>query len=134
MHTGKTLFAQVMDFLPWSTFSQIVTRYRGDHCIRTLSFTEQHHCMAFALLTYWESLRDIETCLKTQPPKLYHMGYRKPVSRSTLADAKKRHAWPNYAVFAQRLITQTHKLYAIATFANEKKTVTKKTETHSLKT
>lgn len=116
MHTGKTLFAQVMDFLPWTTFSRIVTRYRGDHRIRTLSCTEQYRCMAFAQLTYRESLRDIEACLKAQSAKLYHMGFRKPVSRSTLADANERRDWRIYADFAQRLITQARKLYATDTF------------------
>lgn len=116
MHTGKTLFAQVMDFLPWSTFSRIVTRYRGDHRVRTLSCTEQYRCMAFAQLTYRESLRDIEACLKAQSAKLYHMGFRKPVSRSTLADANERRDWRIYADFAQRLITQARKLYATDTF------------------
>ena len=116
MHTGKTLFAQVMDFLPWTTFSRIVTRYRGDHRVRTLSCTEQYRCMAFAQLTYRESLRDIEACLKAQSAKLYHMGLRKPVSRSTLADANERRDWRIYADFAQRLITQARKLYATDTF------------------
>ncbi len=78
MHTGKSLFAQVMDFLPWTTFRRIVTRYRGDYRIRTLSCAEQFRCMAFAQLTYRESLRDIEACLTAQSAKLYHMGFRKP--------------------------------------------------------
>jgi len=117
MHTGKTLFAQVMDFLPWTTFSRIVTRYHGDHRIRTLSCTEQYRCMAFAQLTYRESLRDIEACLRAQSAKLYHMGFRKPVSRSTLADANERRDWRIYADFAQRLITQARKLYATDTFS-----------------
>jgi len=116
MHTGKTLFAQVMDFLPWTTFTRIVTRYRGDHRIRTLSCAEQFRCMAFAQLTYRESLRDIEACLTAQSAKLYHMGFRKPVSRSTLADANERRDWRIYADFAQRLITQARKLYAADTF------------------
>jgi hypothetical protein len=116
MHTGKTLFAQVMDFLPWTTFSRIVSRYHGDHRIRTLSCTEQYRCMAFAQLTYRESLRDIEACLKAQSAKLYHMGFRKPISRSTLADANERRDWRIYADFAQRLITQARKIYATDTF------------------
>lgn len=116
MHAGKILFAQVMDFLPWTTFTRIVTRYRGDHRIRTLSCTEQFRCMAFAQLTYRESLRDIEACLTAQSAKLYHMGFRKPVSRSTLADANERRDWRIYADFAQRLITQARKLYAADTF------------------
>ena len=116
MHTGKTLFAQVMDFLPWKTFHRIVTRYRGDHRARTLSCAEQFRCMAFAQFTYRESLRDIEVCLSAQAAKLYHMGLRKPVSRSTLADANERRDWRIYADFAQRLITQARKLYAADSF------------------
>ena len=119
MHTGKTLFAQVMDFLPWTTFSRIVTRYRGDHRVRTLSCAEQFRCMAFAQLTYRESLRDIEACLPAQAAKLYHMGFRKPVSRATLADANERRDWRLYAEFAQRLITQARKLYAADSFGVE---------------
>ena len=116
MYLGKTLFTQIMDFLPWKTFHRVVTRYRGDHRIRTLSCAEQFRCMAFAQLTYRESLRDIEACLSAQAAKLYHMGFRKPVSRSTLADANERRDWRIYADFAQRLITQARKLYAADTF------------------
>jgi hypothetical protein len=112
MYVGKTLFAQVMDFLPWSTFHRIVERYRGDHRIRTLSCAEQFRVMAFAQLTYRESLRDIETCLSTQITKLYHMGFREPVRRSTLADANEARDWRIYADFAQRLIRQARTLYA----------------------
>ena len=119
MHTGKTLFAQVMDFLPWTTFSRIVTRYRGDHRVRTLSCAEQFRCMAFAQLTYRESLRDIEACLSAQAAKLYPMGFRKPVSHATLADANERRDWRIYAEFAQRLITQARKLYAADSFGVE---------------
>jgi len=116
MYLGKTLFTQIMDFLPWKTFHRVVTRYRGDHRVRTLSCAEQFRCMAFAQLTYRESLRDIEACLSVQSAKLYHMGFRKPVSRSTLADANERRDWRIYADFAQRLITQARKLYAADTF------------------
>ena len=87
MNTGKTLFAQLMDYLPWSTFTRIVTRYDGDHRVRTLSCAEQYRVMAFAQLTYRESLRDIEVCLSAQTAKLYHLGFREPVRRATLADA-----------------------------------------------
>ena len=90
MNTGKTLFAQLMDFLPWTTFTRIVDRYGGDHRVRTLSCAEQYRSMAFAQLTYRESLRDIETCLSVHASKLYHMGFRQPVRRSTLADACQR--------------------------------------------
>jgi Domain of unknown function (DUF4372) len=87
MYIGKTLFAQVMDFLPWKTFHRIVNRYGGDYRTRSLSCTEQFRIMAFARLTYRESLRDIEVCLAAQTGKLYHMGIAAAVARSTLADA-----------------------------------------------
>ena len=112
MYVGKTLFAQVMDFLPWKTFHRIVARYGGDHRVRTLTCAEQLRCMAFAQLTYRESLRDIEACLSAQAAKLYHMGFRQPVSRSTLADANESRDWRMYAEFAQRLIVQAKTLYA----------------------
>ena len=99
MNTGKTLFAQLMDFLPWTTFTRIVDRYGGDHRVRTLSCAEQYRSMAFAQLTYRESLRDIETCLSVHASKLYHMGFRQPVRRSTLADANERRDWRIHAAF-----------------------------------
>ena len=111
MNTGKTLFAQLMDFLPWTTFTRIVDRYGGDHRVRTLSCAEQYRSMAFAQLTYRESLRDIETCLSVHASKLYHMGFRQPVRRSTLADANERRDWRIHAALAQRLITQARTLY-----------------------
>ena len=112
MNTGKTLFAQLMDFLPWSTFSRIVSRYDGDRAVRTLSCAAQFRVMAFAQLTYRESLRDIEACLSAQAGKLYHMGFRDRVHRSTLADANEARDWRIYAEFAQRLIGQARRLYA----------------------
>ncbi len=112
MYTGKTLFAQIMDFLPWSTFHRIVARYGGDYRIRTFRCTEQFRVLAFAQLTYRESLRDIEACLSAQESKLYHMGISRIISRSTLADANESRDWRIYADFAQRLITQARKLYA----------------------
>lgn len=112
MHIGKTLFAQLMDFLPWTTFTRIVRRYDGDFKVRTLRCTEHYRVMAFAQLTYRESLRDIEACLSAQSAKLYHMGFRGPIRRSTLADANERRDWRIYADFAQRLIAQARKLYA----------------------
>ncbi len=112
MYVGKTLFAQIMDFLPWKTFHRIVTRYQGDYRIRTLSCAEQFRILAFAQLTSRESLRDIEACLSAHSHKLYHMGIREPVSRSTLADANAHRDWRIYAEFAQRLINQARKLYA----------------------
>ena len=116
MHVSKTLFAQVMEFLPWTTFHRIVDRYRGDHRVRTLRCSEQFRCMAFAQLTYRESLRDVEACLSAQRDKLYHMGLRQAVSRSTLADANESRDWRIYAEFAQRLIAQARKLYAADSF------------------
>jgi hypothetical protein len=112
MNTGKTLFAQVMDFLPWKTFHRIVDRYNGNHRIRTLSCADQFRIMAFAQLTYRESLRDIEVCLAAQAGKLYHMGIAEPVARSTLADANELRDWHIYFEFAQRLIVKARALYA----------------------
>ena len=112
MYTGKTLFAQLMDFLPWSTFARLVDRYDGDRRVRTLTCAEQFRAMAFAQLTYRESLRDIETCLSAQASKRYHMGIREPVRRATLADANETRPWRIYADFAQRLIAQARRLYA----------------------
>ena len=110
MNSGKTLFAQLMDFLPWSTFTRIVSRYGGDWRVRTLSCAEQYRAMAFAQLTYRESLRDIETCLSAQAAKLYAMGFGDPVRRSTLADANEARDWRIYAELAQRLIVQARRL------------------------
>ncbi len=112
MYAGKTLFSQVMDFVPRKTFDRIVARYDGDHRVRTLSCAEQYRAMAFAQLTYRESLRDIEVCLSAQASKLYHMGFREPIRRSTLADANERRDWRIYAELAHRLIAQARKLYA----------------------
>ncbi len=112
MYAGRTLFSQLMDCLPWSTFTRLVARYRGDFSVQTLPCAEQYRAMAFAQLTYRESLRDIEACLSAQPGKLYHMGFRGPVRRSTLADANQTRDWRIYAEFAQRLIVQARRLYA----------------------
>ncbi len=112
MYTGKTLFAQLMDYLPWTTFTRIVDRYDGNLRIRTLPCAEHFRVLAFAQLTYRESLRDIEACLWAQSAKLYHMGIQSSVKRSTLADANERRDWRIYAEFAQRLIMQARKLYA----------------------
>lgn len=100
MYVGKTLFAQVMDFLPWKTFHRIVARYGGNHRIRTFPCAEQFRVMAFAQLTYRESLRDIEVCLSAQATKLYQMGIGAPVARATLADANETRDWRIYADFA----------------------------------
>ena len=112
MNNGKTLFAQIMDFLPWKTFHRVVEHYQGNYRVRTLSCSDHFRILAFAQLTYRESLRDIEACLAIQSSKLYHMGIRTSVRRSTLADANERRDWRIYADFAQRLITQARKLYA----------------------
>ena len=106
MYLGKTLFAQAMDFLPWKTFHRIVNRYGGDHRTRSLSCAEQFRVMAFAQLTYRESLRDIEVCLAAQAGKLYHIGISAAVARSTLADANESRDWRIYFELAQRLITK----------------------------
>lgn len=111
MNTGKTLFAQVMDFLPWKTFHRIVARHGGDKGVRALTCAEQFRAMAFAQLTYRESLRDIEACLLAQAAKLYHMGFRGPVARSTLADANELRDWRIWESFAGRLIAQARELY-----------------------
>ena len=112
MNAGKTLFAQLMDFLPWSTLNRYLMRYSGDKGIRTMSCAEQFRVMAFAQLTYRESLRDIEVSLSVQASKLYHMGFREPIRRSTLADANESRDCRIHADFATRLIIQARKLYA----------------------
>ena len=119
MYTGKNLFAQLMDFLPWTTFARIVERYGGDRYVKSLRCTEHFRVMAFAQLTYRESLRDIEACLSAQASKLYHMGFREPIRRSTLSDANEARDWRIYADFAQVLIRQARKLYAADSFGVE---------------
>ena len=111
MYLGKTLFAQLMDFLPWKTFHRIVDRCDGDRYVKSLTCAEQFRVMAFAQLTYRESLRDIEVCLAAQSPKLYHMGFRQGIKRSTLADANESRDWRIHEAFAQCLIVQARKLY-----------------------
>src|SRR3990167_7270898 len=111
MNTGKTIFSQVMDFLPLSEFRKCVRRYRGDYKVTSFSCLDQFLSIAFAQLTYRESLRDIETCLRSIKKKLYHMGFRGHVSRSTLADANENRDWHIYADFAQVLIHQARGLY-----------------------
>ena len=112
MSTGRLLFAQLMDFVPWTSFARSVTRYGSDRRVRSLSCTEQFRAMAFAQLTYRESLQDIEACLNKQPNKLYAMGFGSPVRRSTLADANELRDWRIYAELAERLMAQARKLYA----------------------
>ena len=117
MHTGKLVFAQLTEYVPLSTFRRCVARYAGEHKIKRFTCLEQFLCLAFAQLTYRESLRDIEACLRAQRDKLYHMGIRSHISRSTLADANEVRDWRIYADFAQRLIAMARKLYAEEPFA-----------------
>lgn len=112
MHVGKLVFAQLMEHLPWKSFGRIVSRYGGDHRVRGFSCANQFRCMAFAQLTYRESLRDIEACLRAQQAKLYHLGIRGAVARSTLADANESRDWRIYADFAQLVIAAARRLYA----------------------
>lgn len=111
MNTGKTVFAQLMDFLPWTTFNRYVVRHQGDKGVRTLSCAQYFRVMALAQLTWRESLRDITVCLAAHRAKLYHMGLTRPHRRSTLADAGERRSWHIWADFAQRLIAQARALY-----------------------
>ncbi len=112
MNLGRTVFAQLMDELPSYEFRKCVARYGGDHKLRGFSCWDQFLCLSFAQLTYRESLRDIQACLRSVQPKLYHMGFRGKVSRSTLADANESHDWRIYADFAQILIRIARPLYA----------------------
>jgi hypothetical protein len=111
MHIGKTLFSQVMDFVPWTSFNRIVAKYRGDRDTRTLRCSEHFRVMAFAQITYRESLRDIEACLGAQPSKLYGMGLREPVAKSTLADANELRDWRIWSDLAAILIKRARNLY-----------------------
>jgi len=119
MNSGKSIFAQLMDFLPSKAFRRCVKRYQGDYKLKTFSCWDQFLCMAFAQLTYRESLRDIEACLRAQQTKLYHLGIRGQVSRNTLAHANSVRDWRIYADFAQVLITRARKLYADDSFSIE---------------
>lgn len=111
MCDGKLVFAQVMEFLPRHKFDKAVKPYRGNYRVRGFSCRDQFLAMAFAQLTYRESLRDIETCLRSVKPKLYHLGFRGNISRSTLSDANRVRDWRIYADFAQVLITRARALY-----------------------
>ena len=111
MNTGKLVFAQVMAHLPLTTFRRCVARYDGEHKVKHFTCLDQYLCMAFAQLTYRESLRDIEACLRSQTGKLYHMGFRSTVARNTLANANAVRDWRIYADFAQRLIGIARGLY-----------------------
>jgi hypothetical protein len=112
MHEGKLVFAQLMDFISKRDFNECVNHYRGNYRVREFSCRDQFLAMAFAQLTYRESLRDIETCLSAVPTKLYHAGFRGRVSRSTLGDANKHRDWRIWADFAQVLIHRARTLYA----------------------
>jgi hypothetical protein len=119
MNSGKSIFAQLMDFLPSKAFRRCVKRYKGDYKLKSFSCWDQFLCMAFAQLTYRESLRDIEACLRAQQTKLYHLGIRGQVSRNTLAHANSVRDWRIYADFAQVLITRARVLYADDSFGVE---------------
>jgi hypothetical protein len=112
MYTGKLVFSQLISFLPKYEFQKCVARYRGHHKVKHFSCWDQFLCMSFAQITYRESLRDIEACLRSMQRKLYHMGFRCNISRSTLADANEKRDWRIYADFAQVLIHQARDLYS----------------------
>ncbi len=111
MNVGKTMFAQVMEFVPWKTFGRIIERHKGDAGVRTLGCADLFRVMAFAQLTWRESLRDIEVCLAANRAKLFHMGLKAPPARSTLADALNQRDWRIYHGLAQRLIARARMLY-----------------------
>jgi len=119
MHEGKLIFAQLMDHLPLHTFRRTVARFGSDRAVRSFSCQDQLRAMAFAQLTWRDSLRDTVICLNAQAAKLYHMGFRGPIARSTLADANETRDWRLYAAFAQSLIAQARKLYADEPFGAE---------------
>ena len=112
MHSGQFVFSQVMDHLPMKTFRRCVQRYHGNRHIQSFTCLDQFLCMAFAQLTFRESLRDIEACLRAHQDKLYHMGIRGGMSRNTLANANQRRDWRIYAEFAQAMIRIARPLYA----------------------
>jgi hypothetical protein len=119
MFAGQLVFAQLMDVLPRHDFNACVRRYRGDFRARGFTCRDQFLCMAFAQLTFRESLRDIETCLRSVQPKLYHAGFRGRISRSTLGDANRSRDWRIYFDFAQVLIARARSLYADERFGAE---------------
>jgi len=119
MNTGKTIFSQIMEFLPLYEFHKCIQRYHGEYKVQSFSCLDQFLCMAFAQLTYRESLRDIESCLRFMQPKLYHMGLRSQVSRNTLANANNQRDWHIYADLAQVLIHRARKLYLNEPFGIE---------------
>ena len=121
MNSGKTIFTQLMDFLPAYEFRKCVERYQGHRKIQCFSCWDQFLCLAFAQLTFRESLRDIETCLRVAGSKLYHLGFRSQVARNTLANANTVRDWRIYAGFAQVLIAEARRLYVDEDFGLELK-------------
>src|SRR2546421_8296252 len=119
MNQGRTVFSQLVDFLSTSQFQICVERYQGNRYVKDFSCWDQFLCLAFAQLTYRESLRDIEACLRAQQPKLYHMGFRGQVSRNTLAHANEHRDWRIYADFAQVLIAAARDIYRGESFGVE---------------
>ena len=117
MPIGKLVFAQLMDFLPLHTFRRCVARYPSNYPTKTFSHLDQYLSMAFAQLTFRESLRDIEVCLRAHEAKLYHLGIRGHVARSNLGDANEKRDWRIYRDFANTLIAQARRLYADDAFA-----------------
>ena len=111
MYTGTTIFSQVMRHLPWHRFHRIVQHYRGDYKVKSFRCADHYRVMAFAQLTFRESLRDIEACLRAMRSKLFHMGIRSTVSRNNLSNANERRDWRIYAEFAQVLIAEARRLY-----------------------
>ena len=111
MNLGKTLFAQIMEYVPWKTFGRIIERYDGDSGVRTLNCADLFRLMAFAQLTWRESLRDIEVCLIANHRKFFHMGLKNAPARSTLSDALNNHDWRIYYDLAMNLISRARKLY-----------------------
>ncbi len=118
MNSGRTMFSQLMDFVPVHDFRQCVKRYNGNYKIKSFSCWDQYLCMAFAQLTYRESLRDIQACLRAAQTKLYHLGIRGKVSRNTLANANQVRDWRIYADFAQ-IIATARRLYTGESFGME---------------
>ena len=112
MNSGKMVFSQIMDYLPWWRFHSIVKQYRGNHKVKHFSCAEHFRIMAFAQFTHRKSLRDVEAAFNAIGKKAYHMGIKCKVARSTLSDANEQRDWQIYADFAQVLIAQARTLYA----------------------
>src|ERR1019366_7352907 len=119
MNLGRTVFSQLMDLFPLTEFRRLVAQHGGEYKVQSFSCLDQFLCMAFAQLTYRESLRDIEVCLRSLQSRLYHAGFRGHVSRNTLANANEQRDWQIYAGVAQVLIAQARRLYAGDSFSVE---------------